>query len=615
MKNVELNEALIKLLHVAIKSDEDLVETLDYIHNGVIFIDENGPVKTVNRTIAELARREFGYSWDIWNQQFHKTWDKVATCDLDTLVAEQLANYFSTYGMEAMGLKATPFIPVEDILSAELRPSIEKFMVIRLVDDKFALDMVDEYLKTIVKPNAANMKYIDAFAEVTLLNPEDIKSFEIKCLYYDKNAITPEASQDLLRYLIYSTTGGTLIIKNKSTIELIKTRLTTNKDVADKAHAILHRCNVDEVSKIFLRNKALFLAYKVDKRNAPIINKLRRLATVNHEPLSEVTVANVMNLLGQGRTQDVLKVLAKTSNRNLIKLINFAADTESDSHIYNIRNGKVYVNEKPVNKEHAEWLKSNATEQLAKNLKGKLAGKEYFIPAGLNYAAPISEKQLIGNIPYGTTVSAPEDSDALCASIAWDNFKGQRTDIDFHLNSATRHFGWNAGYRDNANEVLYSGDMTDATNGATETFRFKATDEVFLASVSLYSGDSKCPFKFFLSDADNFRDKNEGIVDIGRALTFPVKLAFDGSNRSLSLGYMIGTTFTFYGGNLGSNIVPKADLYKNALTAITNRCKVMISLADIITMAGGKIVDTIEDNTVDLSPENITEPMIFEIID
>ena len=62
-------------------------------------------------------------------------------------------------------------------------------------------------------------------------------------------------------------------------------------------------------------------------------------------------------------------------------------------------------------------------------------------------------------------------------------------------------------------------------------------------------------------------------------------------------------------------IVPKRELYKNALMAITNRCKAMLSLADVIRMAGGVIVDEIDDETVDLSPEAITETAIFEIID
>ena len=60
-------------------------------------------------------------------------------------------------------------------------------------------------------------------------------------------------------------------------------------------------------------------------------------------------------------------------------------------------------------------------------------------------------------------------------------------------------------------------------------------------------------------------------------------------------------------------------MYKNALNAITNRCAAMISLADVITLAGGTIVTEVPEATdekvINLAPENITEQMIFSIVD
>ena len=613
MKNVtyELNKSLINLSHVAIADKNELVSINNALHKGILFIDENGPVTKINKAIASFAIDAFGYDFDIWNASFHKSWEKVADAPIEQLVFEQIIHYFSTYGLESLGLQASPYIPVEAVLPENMRPQVEKFTVIKLVSEKEAQLIINEYVTTIVKPNANKMQYIRYYVENATVSPDELKSFELKIMYCDINKIVPKDGQDFLRYLIYKTTNGTLIIKNKSTIHAIKSALAY--DTADIAHDLLTKADLVECSKVFLRNKALFLAFKEDKRNAAIINKIRRLAVNNHQPLSEVTVANVMNLLAQDRHDDVIKVLKKTSNRNLIKLINYAS-TDGDDHIYNIRNGKVYVNSKTADKPALKWLYTAAMKQLKANMSKKLDGKKFYIPNGVDYKAPVSEKQMIGNIPYGTTVSADPNLKAITAAIAWDNYK-VRTDIDFHLQSATASFGWNSSYRSSSRDILYSGDMTDATNGATEAFRFTVNnDEIFLASVNLFTRNLGCPFKFFLAGAEDFRDRNKGIIDISKALTTPIKLEFTNST-AMSIGYMEGTTFTFYGGNLGMGIVPKRELYKNALMAITNRCKAMLSLADVIRMAGGVIVDEIDDETVDLSPEAITETAIFEIID
>jgi len=613
MKNV--NVALVKLTHAIVntgaKSSVE-VNASNYIKNGIIFVDKNGPVDKINEEAADVAASSLGLTWDVWNNTFHKTWEKIADADLEQLIMEQVLHYFSTYGFEALGLKASPYIPVEDILPEDKRPSCKRFTLIRVVSEEEAIDLINEYFATVQKPNALNMLYIKELAEVATISPQAIKSFEIKCIYCSIRGSYPKNNQDLLRYLVYSATNGTLLIKNNETVENIKRGLTDSKRAAI-VHNGLANADLVELSKIFLRNKRIFLAFKADKRNAPIINKIRRLAVENHQPLSEISVANMMNLLAQGKKTDAESVIAKTSNRNLIKLINYA-NTNSDTHIYNIRNGKVYVNDKPINKDNMRWLYMTALKQLSLNLSGKLAGKEFYIPVGVDYKAPISEKQMIGNIPYGTTITPEADVNAICTAIAWDNYKDFRTDIDFHLNSATRQFGWNSSYRD-GDAVLFSGDMTDAANGATEAYRFNVVDEPFLATASLYSGENGAPFKFFLTGAENFRERDDGMVDISKALIAPIPLKFPENEHSMSIGFMNGKSFTFYGGSLGRNIAPKADLYKNALDSIIDRVTSMISLKDIIEFAGGTIVNEIKEDTIDLSPENITETVIFSIVD
>jgi hypothetical protein len=227
---------------------------------------------------------------------------------------------------------------------------------------------------------------------------------------------------------------------------------------------------------------------------------------------------------------------------------------------------------------------------------------------------PISEKQMLGNIPYGTSINA-EGADAFCISVAWNNYNDVRTDIDLHLSSPAGSYGWNTSYRSDERDIMYSGDMTDATNGATETFRVTTHKDIpYLVSANLYHGQTSTPFKLFLSAADDFKRMEDGMVDISKALTAPINLTF-GDHNSLSLGYIIEDRFVVYGGSLGASIVPKAELYQDALSAIMSRCENVLSLNDFIRMGSGIIVTEPEEDAVDFSPENVLKSTFFDLID
>ena len=97
-----------------------------------------------------------------------------------------------------------------------------------------------------------------------------------------------------MRYLIYKTTGETLKIQSTELISKIR---DCDKE---KALKLFNKyTDMKKLSSIFLRNKKLFLAYKIQNddfrnftanKNIKInlnkkINKLRKLANRNHHPL------------------------------------------------------------------------------------------------------------------------------------------------------------------------------------------------------------------------------------------------------------------------------------------------------------------------------------------
>lgn len=608
------------------------------LNRGIVFIDETGrPLRSVNPTAADVALELFKTSNALWSNSFHKSWNKVATASIEQLVFEQVVHYFSTYGMEFLGLQATPLLPVEKVLTnPDQMPNARAFTVIRIVSEDAAHDFIVDYLKKTVSPHRDKVEGIIGLMRLTDITPDAIKSFELMVARCNQLDIVPTGAQNFLRYMVYTFTSRTTLVKDRATISAIK---GSNWN-GDRAARMFAKANLSELAAIFHRFKPLFLAFKAHEGCAPYINKIRRLADIYHKPLPDVNVQNVSALMAANRWDDVEAVLARCSGRQLIKLANFASANfgvkGDESFIYNIRNGKVFIKEAdaPDSALRARSSQMRALAVLVGNAIGRkfgdtLAGKTYYIPDYVHYAAPVTEKQFIGNIPYGTCVQTP-NSDAVTAAIYWKNYKG-RTDIDLHMQSVNCAFGWNSGYRSDSRDVLYSGDMTDATNGAVEAFRFEpSTDEKLILTANNFTGMSGVPFDFFMTEKGweprertSWYEEPEAPVDVADAVFAPIPLKFADAN-AVTIGLFSGRKFYFYGGDLGMSIVPKRELYKEAIDAIARRVSTMLPLSVILSAAGATLVTEAdmaemdaEDRAkvIDLSPSALTARSLLDIVD
>lgn len=615
----ELN--IVRLLHTATietvcnDADYDATETLKY---GLIFIDNNGNVlEKVNKDFALAIIDTLGINSEIWSGTFRKSWDKVETASIEQLVLEQVIHYMSTYGMESIGLSAMPVIPCEAVISdKDALPSTKAFIAIRVVDQETALKIVENYIKTIKAPHKRDVDAIIDLMKYTNLLVNDIKSFELKIARCKQLDTVPTDGQDFLRYVIYSISNSTLLIKNKKTIETLKAYCSAHPA---EAYRLLSKCDEVELAKIFYRFKPIILAFKSCRDCRPIVNRIRRLAIKYHKPLSDVNVANVMKLVGENRITDVTKVLSNADNRTLIKLINFATMPESDVKVYNIRNGSTFVTERKTNEKNTETLLALCYAQLIMRNKNKLNGKTYLIPSYIDYAIPVSEKQMVGNIPYGTIIHTTK-TDTITPAIWWKDYK-YRTDIDFHLSNATQHFGWNGYCRNRNRSILYSGDVTSAPNGASEAYRITIdNDEVYTLNVSLFSGENNCPFKFMLTDVD-ITNMKRSPVNVEDALLPPIDLKFI-DTRQMNLGFIKGNSFCFYGSELGNAKVPNTQLNAKVLDATVARTLNMFKFSEFIELCGGRIINDMSEVTneeatevISLEPNALTATTLFEIVD
>lgn len=600
----------------------------DFLQCGIMLITANGKLYN-NYVMADDAAQIFA-AYDVTHdaiQTFHKSWEKVANEDYVTLLAEQIAHYFSTYGLEAGGYRALPLVPVEELIAdPNARPSFKSFRPVLVMSSIGAQSVIDTTLRSTKAPHRMKMKYYEEYVKNTTLTDNDIASFELRIMWYKHNNTVPQNGQDFIRYALYTLTGATLIIKNNRTITSFKRAIYNN----DTAYNLLSKADMIECAKVFHRFKPFFLAFKQEERCKPLVNRIRRLAETYHKPLSDVSIQNFSKLYNEGRIVECQHLLKNTSMRNLIKLHNFYYDRSlmvknNNTGAFNIRNGKVHIEEDCKIGAPTAVRRSIVDAMIAK-ANNIYEDKIFYIPDYISYTAPTTEKQFLGTIPNGTIVCGPQDK-AFSAAICWDNYKGRRTDLDLHMVGVDRSYGWNSLYRDNdENAVLYSGDMTDATYGAAEAFYFKPNGRDFVLTANNFTGEIGVPFKFFISESKPVqRNWRNGTVtppiDVETAMFPPIPLNFPDPN-GCTLGMFMGSDFVFYNGSLEMGRVPDHSRYPDFIKAMKRKLNSMMSLQTYLSICGARVVSDLsllteeeQKKVVDLSPENLTTETLMNLVD
>ena len=639
---LDFQKALLALNNVVMWDDDDVAcmtgnyrSFTELLGKGILLIDENNDPFSgyISARLVEAICDRYEVSNRL-NNPFHKTWNKVADADYSQLVVEQALHYLSTYEREAFGLGAAPVVPTESFEFPDNQSlPVESLTLVRVVDADVANDIVEHTLTTVAAPHKNDMVFYNTYCENTTLSPEKVKSNELRTLLYTVKDLYPENEDEFIRYLLYRTIGSTLVIKNKKTIKTIKSVMKDEK-IARFVLTGFQKANLPKLARNFLRLKPIYLAFKTPD-TASYINKIRRLADTYHKPMSDLRVANLSNLFYQGEKDKAQKVIEKMTMRELIKVYNFVQMNRACQgdviEAYNIRNGKIHLEE---GKDRTSTVAMNVmgdalVQEFYKRTWRKLAGKIFFIPSYVGYCVPVSEKQFIGNIPYGTKFTFPQK---VSLGIFWENYKGERTDLDLHLTTPSGGFGWNASYRGPKREVLYSGDMTDATNGAAEAYYtdYSKLDEPYILSVNNYTGSPDIPFKFICTESKFETDRQTAWnatltcpIDISKTLFPPIDLKFKDTN-SQTIGFGRRNTFYFYGGELDSGIVPDRSKYREYMDALLARTCTSMTLRCLLLMAGAQVVsetgyerltDEERAQVVDLTPGALTRTTLIDLVD
>ena len=176
-----------------------------------------------------------------------------------------------------------------------------------------------------------------------------------------------------------------------------------------------------------------------------------------------------------------------------------------DGKMYIIRNGKMFIREGYQPKTNIVYLmdlyniiKTSPVESL------KAKATTIMLPKGLHLTCPTSEKNFIGNYPVGSSVDFSDSDNVI--GIYWRNEWGAH-DFDLHvITEDGKQYGWNKSFKSRDQNIIYSGDMTNANPEATELFYFKAGMPDGYVNVNKYNGDDKSKLRLFVAK-ENMVDK------------------------------------------------------------------------------------------------------------
>lgn len=413
------------------------------------------------------------------NQTFYASESEVIGKSHEERLLDQILHYFSTYGARAEGIDSKiSYIPHnwEEIKT----PERIDFSVIVGVSKEELISRCLEMLQTGIALKEETIKDILIVLKecgYVFTGNETIKNKEARVYIYDCTNTLPNQGDNLFRYLVYKATGSSLVVNNLRTLQSIQSSqyilpcLDENKLLA--------------LAESFNRRKPYWIAFKkAHKSNSSVVNRISKLSKKAHVPLPQDILGSLtQKKFPEGTVREALK------SANIFRVVRAANAVKhylvgSPGKLYSIRNGKSFVKEGGEFRGDPEVL-----SLLESDIRSKINSElKVYIPRGLEYAIPTSEKKFSGCVPNYSSLEADCKEGRLLVGVYWEN--GYRDYVDFDLScdslSGSR-VGWNSVWSNPG--LTYSGDITDAPKGAAEWFSVSSLSEPWLVSVNLYGAD------------------------------------------------------------------------------------------------------------------------------
>jgi len=518
------------------------------------------------------------------NTTFYGSWIDVVGKDRLELAMDQVTHYLSTYGT---GHQGTPYVPNDNPAHINFTDCKEILPISPMEIQVKIQAMLDS---GVAMKQETIEDCVSLATELDLsINVDTIKNREALVIFCDRLGLVPTTPVEMVRFLIYKATGGTLIINSPEVLHGIA---NSDADVS----ALIEKFGVDQLSSVFLRFKRIFMAFKkANKGNSNIVNRLRRRARVNHKPMPQSFWNNILSdtsLLPQLEDR-----LGELNNFKKIALLQSIKEREKNTGILpvKVRNGKLFItHRKDRNHSHLNLVHQMIYDSLVDSLSKKACSVKY--PKGLTLAMPTSEKAFIGNIPFGSYVETDVDT---IVGINWKEADGLR-DLDLSASLLNgQRLGWNSDFTDSGKTMVYSGDMTSARPEATELFYCKDGADDSIIKTNLFNGQVDSEYTFFIAKVSNYQQQGRGASMIDpNDVVFSTRLKI--SQSEMTNGIFVNGRFIFVNLSSGNNRVSRSNPlmieYMNHMK-LTSNC--YLDVEQVLFDAGFKA--TTEKADLDLS--------------
>ena len=525
------------------------------------------------------------------NSTFYKRWQDVVEKNRLELFLDQIRHYVSTYGT-GHTQAGNGYVPND----GSEAPDFSEYTVITPIGEdelyKRCLSILQGGAALKSRTVAALCQAVTDYLAAHPNAPFDIDSIRnreglsILCKALGRR---PSAPVELLRYIIYETTGQSLLIQSDDMLQRIR--------VQQKPYDFsqLTQAELDGLASIFYRFKNLFLAFRTQEyhdaqsnewvvrisSNRPIINRLRRAAVRLHVPMRVGFWESV--LAGDASEEEVRERLDGVSNFKLVTLLQAIRErlllAPGDQAMYPIRNGSVWFREAPERDDRHDYLRMLERilhERLVRNLSSKACSVRF--PEDLTLTCPASEKNFIGNLPFGSSYPLAENN---FFGIYWRAEWGT-DDLDLSFmdwkGSTT---GWNEQY--NTGETVYSGDMTDADPEAVELIYCKGRCPNGTVYVNRYSGEPGSRFQFFFGQQEIVDMHENYMVDPNSVLIREELLA---DSREKMVALVCGGRIWLCDFGVGESRVSDGDDAGVKEAVLARKAHCFLPLRDILLEAG-----------------------------
>lgn len=556
------------------------------------------------------------------NQTFYSSAEEVQSKTLAERLTDQLTHYFTTYGLRAMGLGSDFMYVPNDWEKTELPDQI-KFQVIV---GATANELIGRCLSMLESGMAMKQETIEDVINVLdycsykLTGHEIIKNREAQVLIADKTGVLPVNSDALFRYLMFKATGQTMPIKNKD----FYTAITIS------GYRLPQLTNTHETNLAisFNRRKEFWMALKkANKFNASVINRISKKSKKYHRP---VPVNVLSSLTSKQFLYSEIQTAAKQANAfQLIRSMNAlrayeeyqeVVDSSKEAHrIYQVRNGKAYV------KKASSYVSKNVQAyNLLWSEISSLIDKQtkVYIPEGVRYTLPTSEKQFVGNVPTNSSIVLDPAKGKIIAGIYWENGKRNHVDIDLSCDSlAGDRVGWNSRWHNS--ELVFSGDITNAPSGASEWFTItKGVSSSWLLSANVFSGGASEDNPIKAKIMVGYEPNDKVHTDWGRHYIDPNDVLFTAEvefkRRGLTLGMISpyeqvnGPTlvrFTLLNSSVSNRCVTSGSQSVNLISAMLPKIDSALCLNDFLN-----VCEDPDEAEIDLSPNALAKDSLLNLI-